>query len=85
MTTIKQRLGDVYVTAYDAYPVIVIAAIANRIERLIEAGRIVFPYGHETLSFAALMELVRWFERHTHEDDAVAIWYDDGGEQVCYI
>lgn len=83
--TIKQRLGNIYLAAYDAYPVVVIAAVANRIERLIDAGQIIFPYGFGTLSFPALMELVRWFERHAHEGDALAIWYDDGNPGVRYI
>jgi len=80
--TIKQRLGDIYLAAYDAYPVIVIATIANRIERFMEEGRIIFPEGADTLDFASLMELVRWFERYSYIEYAFAIWYDDGRSGV---
>lgn len=83
--TIKDQLNDIYLDAYDFYPIVVIAAVANRIERLLEAGSIAFPEGIDTLDFDSLMELVRWFERHAHENDALAIWFDDGCSGVVYI
>lgn len=83
--TIKEQLGDIYLDAFDFYPLVVIAAVANRIERLLEQGCIAFPEGLNTLDFDSLMELVRWFERHAHEQDAIAIWYDDGRSGVTYI
>jgi len=51
----------------------------------LEQGHIAFPEGLDTLDFDSLMELVRWFERHAHEADAVAIWFDDGRSGVRYI